>query len=374
MVACAADDHLNLIATAATSDGGMEEIGPTRASFNGERSSGISRNLSSRVAAVSSCVHLWDAEMMTLVGTLPLPSLALTRDLANAATAFASTRSHKSEKTEKETTTTGITGDMREHVRDQASPPEVGAPRTKTPPASQHAGPESGEDDWASWRAVRAKASGRPVLITALQFLSPFPLLAGCTTGGAVLLWRTTDCVCVQVGRWDWSPVISRTTGGQNATQLHNVAFKLNGDLRKTMPLIMQAVLLPLDLSTLRGRRRDTNGATAEEEEEHLTSLARSTRSSGADTGIPYTESPPAEGTNLVTFVVDRVLAMQKIVTEQKRLEEIVAYYNHSKGEKRVPLSISAVFASAAQEARFPDYVTVVLFVTINPFLNAQVG
>lgn len=43
----------------------------------------------------------------------------------------------------------------------------------------------------------------RATLVTALEFLSPYPLLAGASTGGTVALWRVPDGVCVQVGRRD---------------------------------------------------------------------------------------------------------------------------------------------------------------------------
>lgn len=86
MTACAADDLLNLIATTATSDGGTEKIAPPTPSAALNIGNGNGKG--SRAGRPSSSVHLWDAEMMTLMGTLLLPCLHLTRDLANVETAF----------------------------------------------------------------------------------------------------------------------------------------------------------------------------------------------------------------------------------------------------------------------------------------------
>lgn len=96
MAACAADDHLNLIATAATSDGGIETIAQTTARISSNPQEPAGGGSSSRTGRPSSCVHVWDAEMMTLIGTLLFPCLHLTRDLANAATAFGMSRSRRS--------------------------------------------------------------------------------------------------------------------------------------------------------------------------------------------------------------------------------------------------------------------------------------
>lgn len=96
MTACAADDHLNLIATAATSDGGIERIVHTTAMISSNSQALGGRGISSGTGRPSSCVHVWDAEMMTLIGTLLFPCLHLTRDLANAATAFGMSYSRKS--------------------------------------------------------------------------------------------------------------------------------------------------------------------------------------------------------------------------------------------------------------------------------------
>lgn len=50
-------------------------------------------------------------------------------------------------------------------------------------------------------RSSAAEQRAQPVLVTALEFCSPYPLLIGACIGGAAVIWRVPDCVCVQVRR-----------------------------------------------------------------------------------------------------------------------------------------------------------------------------
>lgn len=168
---------------------------------------------STRVGRPSSSLHLWDAERMALLGTLLLPCLALTRDLANAAAAFSVHAPHAVaapppvNPNEQSPPTLGLTRDQNRSSGNVAAtsaitvdvgngtiPPEVAT----TPSTSRKLAPAVQQP------AAMVKAGtglSRPALVTALAFLSPHPLLVGTSTGGAVALWRTSDCVCVQVRR-----------------------------------------------------------------------------------------------------------------------------------------------------------------------------
>lgn len=147
---------------------------------------------------------------MTLLGTLLLPCLALTKDLANAAAAFSvhaagvgtalppvdpvepsrfppaeiqdvhgSATSNEAQSSGNETTA------IAESVLSPA------------PPASENLSTAVQQQPAATVKA--GTGLGRPVLVTALEFLSPYPLVMATSTGGAVPVWRTSDCVCVQV-------------------------------------------------------------------------------------------------------------------------------------------------------------------------------
>lgn len=193
MTACAADDHLNLIATAATSDGGIEKIDLASSDSTDTRgATSVPHNSSSRAGKPSSCVHVWDAEMMTLVGTLPIPCLALTRELAKTDTIFARSRALKSP--EAQTSGKRIQGTV-----GGSSTSEVRSTRSRLRGALPCVTSTRGKALGGACDAVPGKSEAKFALITALQFLSPLPLLVGSSTDGGVLLWRVTDCVCVQV-------------------------------------------------------------------------------------------------------------------------------------------------------------------------------
>lgn len=153
---------------------------------------------------------------MGLVGTLLLPCLALTRDLANAAAAFSThsprsgTSLHPADPVEAscppplKETNDGHCGAASNEIRsgasacagngttaaDSSSPPQQ-VPESVAPAAQQQQ-PTAG--------AVKAGTGlSRPILVTAMEFMSPYPLVMATSTGGAVVVWRTADCVCVQV-------------------------------------------------------------------------------------------------------------------------------------------------------------------------------
>lgn len=158
---------------------------------------------------------------MALLGTLLFPCLALTKDLANAAAAFSFTpqvnpseqsrpphaetrdQKHGGSSSINAAANSDVTGEVA--IATTATTP-MAAPssssstspdqETTTPPSRQTAPPVQQQP------AARVKAGtglGRPTLVTALMFLSPYPLLVGTSTRGAAVLWRTSDCVCVQV-------------------------------------------------------------------------------------------------------------------------------------------------------------------------------
>lgn len=277
MTACAADDHLSIIATAATSDGGVETTKPTRrydslCSYSHDNTllrcwslpkptfcetntphgdavswpvltrqntppgflcrlisrrqtldSGVGapttgNTSSTRAGRPSSSLHLWDAETMSLLGTLLLPCLALTRDLANAAAAFSVHTSHAgtvlprvdpveplrpplAENHDRHCSAasnevhSGASVDVGNGTRPQAEsssqPLPAAASKSGAPAVQQQRQPAAG---------VKAGTGlSRPVLVTALECLSPYPLVMAASTGGAVVVWRTSDCVCAQV-------------------------------------------------------------------------------------------------------------------------------------------------------------------------------
>ncbi|CAM9206262.1 unnamed protein product [Scytosiphon promiscuus] len=303
MTTCAADDHLSMIATAATSDGGIEAATPAKSGGNADHNS----TTSTRVGRPSSSLHLWDAERLTLLGTLLLPCLALTRDLANAAAAFGiqtacvpgATRAV--DRTESDpppcVNIKDLTkGSAREKGHDHdkacqdeptaASDTESGRPAAESTPSRvcDIEPPPSG-NVVAQMRipgaAVRAGTGlNRPALVNSLMFLSPYPLLVGASTGGAVVLWRASDCVCVQVRK--------------NENKIEHF-----GGYAAWKPC--HAILLPADLASLRKERRgsgdDCNGhhdgmleeAGSGETEGHITCLARGTCTSvGGEVTVLY--------------------------------------------------------------------------------------
>lgn len=196
---------------------------------------------SARVGRPSSSLHLWDAENMALLGTLLFPCLALTKDLANAAAAFSvhspngvTARAPVNPSEQPPPQPHGETRDQNHggggggNVAASAAvipgvakgtavttssstplpPSEKGT--TQPPPSSSSssssprktAPPVPQQQQQHPAAMVRAGTGlSRPALVTALIFLSPYPLLVGTSTGGAVVVWRTSDCVCVQVRR-----------------------------------------------------------------------------------------------------------------------------------------------------------------------------
>eukprot|EP00903_Cladosiphon_okamuranus_P012920 g12063.t1 len=262
MTACAADDHLSIIATSATSDGGIETTKPV-GSGDGRPTTG--GTASTRVGRPSSSLHLWDAETMSLLGTLLLPCLALTRDLANAAAAFSVHASRGDnclppvdpikprgpphleahgvhDSAIRKEAHSGASGNAERGtpLKADSSPPTKQAPKDAAQPVQQQQQQQQQPQPAAG--AVKAGTGlSRPILVTALEFLSPYPLVMATSTGGAVIVWRTSDCVCVQ------------------------------------------AILLPADLGSLRRRHGTSSNDGAEEDEgtaedeENLTCLARGT-------------------------------------------------------------------------------------------------
>lgn len=229
ITACAADDHLNVIATVATSDGG---IGPmkmaTATTFsNGHLHSNDGGELGGShgtpQVGPSSSVHLWDAEVMTLLGTLLFPCLPLTR--ANAASACSvrhpnrsSTNSIGGDSAEGENDDVALQNTTTTHTPEEevltATVTEEIATKSTVGPESPTRRPATESTTAADGPTVAARlvpptpsptaakegtGIDTPVLVTALTFLSPYPLLAGASTGGAVALWRVPECVCVQV-------------------------------------------------------------------------------------------------------------------------------------------------------------------------------
>eukprot|EP00752_Nemacystus_decipiens_P009657 g8628.t1 len=199
MTACAADDHLSIIATAATSDGGIETPKPTR-SNDGTPATGSTA--STRVGRASSSLHLWDAETMGLLGTLLLPCLALTRDLANAAAAFSiqsprggtsppSVNSAESpcppleEANDGHCRATSIGNHS--HVSTSAgsgttpgadsSSPTQKVPGNVTPAVQQQQQPP-----FAAGAVKAGTGRSRPDLVTALEIVSPYPLVMATST------------------------------------------------------------------------------------------------------------------------------------------------------------------------------------------------
>lgn len=156
---------------------------------------------------------------MNLLGTLLLPCLALTRDLANAAAAFSvhAPRSGaglspvdpiKPPSSPLPEANEGHCGAARYEANSGAST-DVGNETTPTAESSsqpqkipKNVAPAVQQQQQPTAGAVKAGTGlSRPVLVTALEFLSPYPLVMATSTGGAVVVWRTSDSVCVQVSR-----------------------------------------------------------------------------------------------------------------------------------------------------------------------------
>lgn len=202
MAACAVDDRLNLIATVAVSDSNIDNDS-TNCSIR------MSPLMPSKMGRLISSVYLWDAEMMTLLGTLLFPCPALTRDLGSLETAISPPRSCHN------TNMLYSKGQVIKGAKD--------APQFVDHPHSSTDADFASNVEAVSTASIESKAqittaqslppvrpgtgTQRPVLVTALAFCSPYPLLAGASTGGAVALWRVSDCVCIKVrkvvrGRW----------------------------------------------------------------------------------------------------------------------------------------------------------------------------
>ncbi|CAM9971015.1 unnamed protein product [Ectocarpus sp. 6 AP-2014] len=202
MTACAADDHLSIIATAVTSDGGVEATMPSESGGAPNKD----QMASTRVGRASSSLHLWDAERISLLGTLLVPCLALTRDLTNAAAAFsvhprcaavAQPPVDPSATDPSSTPVESLHGNNKD--MDGENPTATVGNETTTStsqPPVRHAAAATGKQHAATTKT--GTGLNRPALVTALMFLSPYPLLMGSSTGGAVVVWRTLDCVCVQ--------------------------------------------------------------------------------------------------------------------------------------------------------------------------------
>lgn len=269
ITAYAADDHLNLITTATTSDGGVDTINSATEVATAAAAAASHRYENTEITAAqqqeeeeraqlhpSSSVHLWDAERMSLVGTLLFPNPALTRDLANRCSASeASNPCHSHPEGSSnlppspsdpgvETKQTPTTKNSDQGDGTRTTP---GVPPTKTTTADQGRGtgtpsvnyvtdsssvklassglnhentegtlcavvsgvPLSAKEEEEEEKVSVPAAIGdsgtsgllsRATLVTALVFLSPYPLLAGASTGGTVALWRVPNGVCVQVG------------------------------------------------------------------------------------------------------------------------------------------------------------------------------
>lgn len=156
------DDQLNAIATVTVSNSNMSPLMP------------------STMRRLVSSVHLWDAEMMTLFGTLLFPCPTLTRDLGDIETAISPPRNTLDSKGAKNAPQFA---DEPHSITDADLAANVKAMYTASNESK-----------------ARTTTTQRPVMVTALAFLSPYPLLAGASMGGAVALWRVLDCLCIKVG------------------------------------------------------------------------------------------------------------------------------------------------------------------------------
>lgn len=184
---------------------------------------------------------------MALLGTLLFPCLALTKDLANAAAAFSVHSPNVVAARAPVYPSSGQPPQLHAETRDQnhggrggnvapssavtgavaketaattttsstppppSASPEKGTttqPRPSSPSSSRKTAPSVQQQQQQQQPSAMVKAGtglSRPALVTALIFLSPYPLLVGTSTGGALVVWRTSDCVCVQVrshARW----------------------------------------------------------------------------------------------------------------------------------------------------------------------------
>ncbi|CAB1110919.1 unnamed protein product [Ectocarpus sp. CCAP 1310/34] len=192
---CPAEDALASTGTAAPS---MKSRWAIHRPFN-------CGSASTRVGRASSSLHLWDAERMSLLGTLLVPCLALTRDLTNAAAAFSVHRRcaavaqppvDPSATDSSSTPVESSHGNNKDMGGDNPTA-TVGKKTTTTTsqPPVRHTAAATEKQHAASKTGT---GLNRPALVTALMFLSPYPLLMGASTEGAVVVWRTLDCVCVQ--------------------------------------------------------------------------------------------------------------------------------------------------------------------------------
>ncbi len=156
---------------------------------------------------------------MSLVGTLLLPCLALTRDLANAAAAFkvhspgvvasrsAAVQSEAASsqppvEIQGEKHSAGGTGRTSSPIENVGNVGTTAVGASPSPDVQQRQQQLPQQQQRQPSATVKAGTGlSRPALVTAVGFLSPYPLLMGTSTGGAVVLWRTSDCICVQARR-----------------------------------------------------------------------------------------------------------------------------------------------------------------------------
>lgn len=150
---------------------------------------------------------------MSLLGTLLVPCLALTRDLANAAAAFSvHPRCDTVAQAPVDPYVAGPSSTPVESLHGNKKDmdgenPTVTVGNETTTTTSQPPVPHSAAAADKQLAATSKTGTGlnRPALVTALMFLSPYPLLMGASTGGAVVVWRALDCVCVQVGSFHFT-------------------------------------------------------------------------------------------------------------------------------------------------------------------------
>lgn len=204
MTACAADDHLDLFITVSVSDEGIEEAKIIE--IHPDSCHEVKKCDTRRREGVQSCsIHLWDAEMMSLVGTLLFPDISLTKNLASIAAGLGASWApvdnpaqpgrQRDETDSAFHATDEIAAAKTASAVDAAQPSASGvlqapthAPRVT--PATLRTEPVS----------VKTGCDpSRPMLVTALAFLSPYPLVVGASTKGALAVWRVSDCVCVKV-------------------------------------------------------------------------------------------------------------------------------------------------------------------------------
>lgn len=161
---------------------------------------------------------------MTLVGTLLFPNPALTRDLATSTKEASLACNHRLQEvpdtagipTPNATTENQQIISAPTDERGKPSPETIvdssgdAEPPTPTPAGTNTQSPVAVDATSPSAKKTSDSTASDPgtditnsraALVTALAFLSPYPLLAGASTRGMVALWRVPDGVCVEVGR-----------------------------------------------------------------------------------------------------------------------------------------------------------------------------